>query len=247
MSGTLRDALFADYRQGQGEISSAASYADVRSLWPYFDANYGLHFRGLPRTVGILEVGPGHGSLLAWLRAQGFERIEGVDASPGDVQFANGHLGADVVTLGDAREFLDDRHGAYDVIVMKAVLEHVAKNDLFEVLLAISAALKPGGFVIIDVPNMDWLLATHERYMDLTHEVGFTPQSLSSFLRLAFDEISVVGSQLANPTRAQRLLREPMIRLIRACLYVLGEGADGALFSSRSLVAVASKPRAEAH
>jgi len=247
VSETLREALFRDYREGQGEISNPASYADVRSQMPYFDANYGKHFRSLPRTVSILEVGPGQGALLAWLRSLGFERIAGVDASPGDVQFANGHLGAGVVTLGDGREFLVARRGAYDVIAMKAVLEHVPKNELFEMLLATSGALKPGGFALIDVPNMDWLLATHERYMDLTHEVGFTPQSLSSFLRLAFDEISVTGSQLANPTRSQRLLRKPMIRLIRAGLYVLGEGADGALFSSRSLVAVATKSRAEAH
>jgi len=246
VSGALREALFRDYRDGQGKISSAASYADVRSLWPYFDANYSKHFRALARTVSILEVGPGQGGLLAWLRALGFERIEGVDASPGDVQFANGHLGAGVVTLGNGREFLVARRGAYDVIAMKAVLEHVAKDDLFEMLSATSFALKPGGFAIIDVPNMDWLLATHERYMDLTHEVGFTPQSLASFLRLAFDEISVTGSQLANPTRSQRLLRGPMVRLIRAGLYILGEGAQGALFSSRSLVAVATKPRAEA-
>jgi 2-polyprenyl-3-methyl-5-hydroxy-6-metoxy-1,4-benzoquinol methylase len=247
VSGTLREALFRDYREGQGEISSPASYADVRSQWPYFDANYRKHLQGLPRTVSILEVGPGQGGLLAWLRSLGFERVEGVDASAGDVQFANGHLGAGVVTLGDGREFLVARRGAYDVIAMKAVLEHVPKSELFEMLSATSGALKPGGFAIIDVPNMDWLLASHERYMDLTHEVGFTQQSLSSFLRLAFDEISVTGSQLAKLTRSQRLLRQPLIRLIRAGLYVLGEGADGALFSSRSLVGVATKPRAEAN
>lgn len=243
MSGTLRDALFRDYREGQGEISNAASYTDVHAQWPYFEANYGEHFRRLPRTTDIIEVGPGHGGLLAWLRSLGFERIEGVDASPGDVQFANSHLGAEIVTLGDACEFLSARRAAYDVILTKAVLEHVAKNDLFSLLSATAAALKPGGFVIIDVPNMDWLLATHERYMDLTHEVGFTRQSLSSLLRLAFDEMSVKGSRIAKPTRAQRLLRTPMIRLIQAGLYVLGEGADGVLFSNRSLVAVASKPR----
>lgn len=243
MSGPLHDALLRDYHKGQAETSSAASYADIRALWPYFDANYGEHFRSLPRTLRILEIGPGHGGFLAWLRALGFERVEGVDPSPGDVQFANSHLGSDVVTLAHAAEFLPIRRGAYDVIVMKAVLEHVAKSDLLELLSVTSAALVPDGFAIIDVPNMDWLLATHERYMDLTHEVGFTQESLSSLLRLAFDEISVAGSKIARPTRAQRLLREPVIRLIRFGLYVLGEGANEVLFSSRSLLAIAKKPR----
>jgi 2-polyprenyl-3-methyl-5-hydroxy-6-metoxy-1,4-benzoquinol methylase len=244
VSGTLREALLRDYREGQAAISSPASYRDTRSLWPYFDANYSQYFTPLSRTSHILEIGPGHGGFLGWLRAQGFERIEGVDSSPGDVQFANRHLGGDVVRLGDAREFLLARPAAYHAIVMKAVLEHVRKEDILEFLLATSAAIVPAGLVVIDVPNMDWLLAMHERYMDLTHEVGFTQESLTSLLRLAFDDITVSGSKIANPTRAQRLFRHLLVRLLRAGLYVLGEGADGVIFTSRSLIAVARKPRA---
>lgn len=45
MTGTLRDALLRDYREGQGEINSAAAYAARRSQWLYFNANYGKHFR----------------------------------------------------------------------------------------------------------------------------------------------------------------------------------------------------------
>jgi hypothetical protein len=40
VSGTLCKARFGDYREGQGDISSPASYANVRSHWPYFGANY---------------------------------------------------------------------------------------------------------------------------------------------------------------------------------------------------------------
>ena len=43
-----------------------------------------------------------------------------------------------------------------------------------------------GGIAIIDVPNMDWFWNGHERYMDFTHEVGFTPESLEQICNKVF-------------------------------------------------------------
>jgi hypothetical protein len=50
---------------------------------------------------------------------------------------------------------------------------------------------RAGGIVVIDVPNMDWLFAFHERYMDFTHEVGFTKESLLQVMREVFDDVSI--------------------------------------------------------
>src|SRR5207245_3266519 len=109
-------------------------------------------------------------------------------------------------------------------------------------LRASARALVGDGVLLVDVPNMDWLLASHERYMDLTHEGGFTPESLRTLLLLVFDSIDVRGSTTGAPTRSQRLFRRPLVSLLRRLFYLLGEGASDVLFESRSLVAVARRP-----
>ena len=65
------------------------------------------------------------------------------------------------------------------------------------------AALRAGGAVLIDVPNMDWLFAGHERYMDFTHELGFTQESLSQLLGGVFSEVVVrpVDNDLSHGVR----------------------------------------------
>jgi 2-polyprenyl-3-methyl-5-hydroxy-6-metoxy-1,4-benzoquinol methylase len=239
----LRKELFDDYREGQGEISSAAVYADSRAQWPYYDTNYLSYIECMEKQAMILEIGSGPGSLLSWLDAKGFKHLVGIDASPGDVAFANQHLGREIVFCGDGKEHLETHAETYDAIFMKAILEHQPKEELLPIIEAAAASIKQSGFILIDVPNMDWLFAGHERYMDLTHEVGFTPESLTALLRLRFEKVEVVGSQPSNLTRSQRLLRKPMVRLFKYAFYVLGEGAGDVMFESRSVIALARQPK----
>jgi len=240
---SFRNELLARYGETQARQASPAVYEDPSVAWPYYEANYRSMLEPLSREIRICEVGSGHGSLLAWLRSTGFQHVEGVDASPSDVAFANSHLGQGVVVLGEAATFLDGRRVDFDLVIMKAVLEHVAKGELGELLRLIARSLAPGGCLLVDVPNMDWLLASHERYMDLTHEVGFTRESLGALLSIVFADVSVRGSRLARPSRSQRWFRRPLVAVLRRAFYVLGEGASDILFESRSLIAVARSPR----
>lgn len=242
-SSTLRNALFDAYRSGQSAYSSSAVYRDLQAFWPHYEANYGDVLVGLAPTARIVDIGCGPGSLVAWLQSKGFEDVVGVDLSPGDVEYAAQHLGPGVVRLEDGREHLAQRPQQYDRVFMKAVLEHVPKSALLPLLEAAAAALSSSGRLVIEVPNMDWVAACHERYMDLTHEVGFTAGSLRSLLTLLFTEVAITGSRLAQPTRSQRWLRPLLTRLVRRALYVLGEGASETLFAHRSLIATAGQPR----
>jgi SAM-dependent methyltransferase len=238
----VRRALLERYAETQGRAASAGHYADTEAPWPHYDAHYAPYLDRLPRDARILELGPGPGTLLAWLRSRGFRDVAGVDASPADAALANERLRAELVTVGDAVDHLEENRASFDAIVLKALLEHLPKERLLRLVRALAAALRPGGLVLVEVPNMDWLLAGHERYMDLTHEVGFTRESLVSLLRLGFEEVGVEGSRPVAPTRSQRLLRPAAVALLRRLLYVLGEGASDTLFASRSLIAVAREP-----
>jgi 2-polyprenyl-3-methyl-5-hydroxy-6-metoxy-1,4-benzoquinol methylase len=242
MTGELRDILLARYGETQASTGNPGALQDVRAPWPYYEENYGGFIRYVARESRILDVGCGQGNLLGWLSSHGFEHLAGVDASPADVELANARLGRDVVVYDDATVFLERQPRSFDAIFAKALLEHIPRGELLRFVRALASAVKADGLIVIDVPNMDWLLASHERYMDMTHESGFTRESLTTLLSLEFGEVEVVGSRLAAPTRSQRLLRSLVLRLLRRFLYVLGEGASDVLVSSRSLVAVAQAP-----
>jgi SAM-dependent methyltransferase len=243
MSEELRHTLFKHYYAGQDCISSGAIYKDIRYAWPYYEVNYRKHIEPLSRDGRILEVGCGFGSLLSWLSHLGFCHLEGIDASPGDVAFANKHLGNEIVLLGDGLSYLQNRHGIYDCIIMKAVLEHIPKKNLLPFIEAIAQALNSGGIAFFDVPNMDWISASHERYMDLTHEVGFTRESLMRLLVLKFEKIDIYGSNPHSLTLTQRWFRRPLVSLLRRFFYIIGEGASDILFESRAIIAIARQPR----
>ena len=243
MSDLLRARLLETYRSNQGALASPALYDDPRASWPHLEENYAHLVEDAPRDARVLELGGGPGQLLAWLRFKGFTDLTGVDASPGDVAHANTILGDGVVIEDDGFAYSSRHRAEYDIVVMKALLEHVPKDALLSSLEAAAGAVSPEGRLIVEVPNMDWLLAQHERYLDLTHEVGFTRQSLTSLLTLCFGHVEVTLSRIANPTRSQRLVRPLLVKVVRRLLYILGEGADDIAFASRSLIAVCREPR----
>lgn len=86
-------------------------------------------------------------------------------------------------------------------------------------LQSIHFGLKQGWGVIIDVPNMDWLFASHERYMDFTHELGFTVESLGQLGRIYFEQVYLGGvvPVFLNKKRAlfSRLIVKPINFVIR--------------------------------
>lgn len=129
-------------------------------------------------------------------------------------------------------------------IVGKDILEHVEKDKLDGLLSLIHKALKSGGVAILQVPNMDWIMAQHERYMDLTHEVGFTRESFGEILRLYFRDVTIYPVKYEFPQSLKAkmvmsLAKPVLVRLTRLLLTILGEGA--CWFEYREILGVARK------
>lgn len=237
----LQDALRRNYLSGHSQHVSGTVYQDLRVLWPYFELNYG-YLLDLPRDARILEIGSGSGSLIAWLVDHGFTNLAGVDISQEEVERAK-HRGLPLV-WADAHEYLTGlSDSSIDVFIAKAMFEHLSKQDAADLLNAATRVLTPGsGMAVLDVPNMDWLLSNHERYMDLTHHVGYTRESLSQMLRLYFDMVEVLGSRepvesIAGWVRI-RIVKPLLVKLLRFLFRVIGEGAANILFESRSIIGV---------
>lgn len=244
----LEDELRRNYLSGHSQHVSGTVYQDMRVLWPYFEENYAF-LLDLPRDVRILEIGSGSGSLIAWLADHGFSNLTGLDISQQEVDRAKEH-GLPLV-CADAHDYLKDQaDSSIHVLIAKAVFEHMHKQDGADLLEAATRVLsRQGGMVVLDVPNMDWMLSNHERYMDLTHHVGYTRESLSQMLRLYFDSVEVQGSR--EPVESTfswlrvRLVKPLVIRLLRFFFRIMGEGAANILFESRSIVGVGKLGRSE--
>ena len=95
--------------------------------------------------------------------------------SPEQVQKAQAS-GLTQVSLGDYRESLGEAE--LDVVIATDFLEHLRRFEALQALDRIKRSLRPGGALILRVPNAGSPFGGTLRYGDLTHETSFTPRSL---------------------------------------------------------------------
>ncbi len=240
MTGDIRSELFARYHQTHVEFVDQDEFKRLDWFRRYFRRHYLPHIDDLPRTARVLEIGCNKGYLLNVLHENGFMNLTGIDLSSDDLKYADRfQTGAELLCV-DAFEFLEEKLGAYDFVLMKAVLEHIPKNSIHQLLRLIKKSLASDARLVVDVPNMDWFFASHERYMDFTHEVGFTKESLSQVLRLEFDKVSVHPCDNAVGKRRTVRLKKVFAQYLLGKLLTWAdpEGGGNPIWC-RSLLAVA--------
>jgi len=131
----------------------------------------------------ILDIGCGRGVFLSLMKESGWEAF-GLELNEETAWYARNVLGLDVRTdsLVDAQ--FDDTF--FDVITLWHVLEHLP--DPLLTIEECRRILKPGGLLIIAIPNFDSLQAIisgkHWFHLDLPyHLYHFTHKNLDLFLR----------------------------------------------------------------
>lgn len=129
------------------------------------------------KNIRILDLGCGHGAFLYFLQQAGYRNIQGVEASPEQVALAH-RFGITAVEQKDIGLYLATvKDETADVVLLIDVLEHLTRQELFDMLDEVFRILHPGGKCIVHVPNASGLYGMQVRYGDLTHEMAFTPQS----------------------------------------------------------------------
>jgi SAM-dependent methyltransferase len=104
------------------------------------------------RAEQALEVGCGRGGTLAWLKRSGIAvRITGIERDPGAAAVARARV--DRLIEGDAEAALARLVPAsLDLVLCLDVLEHLV--DPWRAMGYIAKALRPGGSVVLSVPNI---------------------------------------------------------------------------------------------
>ncbi|MFQ5585215.1 MAG: class I SAM-dependent methyltransferase [Thermodesulfobacteriota bacterium] len=243
MSSDYRNKLFKSYNKTHGAYLDSDDQSMLVWSFRYAKKNYLKHIEKYDRNSSkILEIGCNKGYLLSALNSFGFKKLYGVDLSPDDVQKAKDIVPGAAVDCIDARDYLRNNKGQFDIIVLKAVLEHVSKNECISFLEEVKEGLVPDGIAIIDVPNMDWVFASHERYMDFTHEVGFTRESLAQIMRNVFAKVDIIkGRSVGSFTMRSRLaafVRPVLIQLFTLSFMIVGEGASEVWWNNRSIIGI---------
>jgi SAM-dependent methyltransferase len=242
---STQEKIFARYKEVRGDFLDGNE-----ELGQYFFSNL-LKFRYLQhietfRHARLLEIGCNKGYMLHALEQVGFTDLTGIDLSEGDLAIARGRTKKSRLMRQDLFEHLSTNR--YDVILCKDVMEHIGKPTQEQFVKSIYNSLNVGGVAIIQVPNMDWFMSNHERYMDFTHEIGYTRESLGDIFRLYFpyNQVKVYPvSYIFQDNFKRRVIfgffRSLFIKILRFLFKLLGEGASDTWFEYREIMVVVKK------
>lgn len=178
------------------------------------------------RSVRILDLGCGAGGMLYWLKERGYHNIAGVDGSAEMVALAHKN-GLSEVIFGDIRSTLTGlRSQSLDVCFVMDVLEHLERQELFDTCDEIFRVLKPGGRIILHVPNAGGVFGSRVRYSDLTHENAFTLISVRQLLSaVGFAEVRCYED---------KPVPHGLISLVRAAIWSVGTAGFRLLYAAET-------------
>lgn len=206
---------------------------------------YDFLYKGIlpkDKKARILDVGCGTGYFLYYLNKKGYTNYFGIDISKQQIEFCRKNITGKVKTI-DAFKFLRDKKNEFDVIIMNDLLEHMPKNRLINFLDLIYISLRNNGAAIIKVPNMSNPFGLRSRYIDMTHEVGFTENSLREVLEvIGFQIIQIKGASypILSFKSAIGKVGEMIIYKFIKLLFMI-QGYSVPKFLNKNIVAIAMK------
>lgn len=189
------------------------------------------------KNSAILDMGCGDGALLQLLKRYGYTNLRGFDASAENI--ASCHAAdIDNIELANLLQIEEFHPGTtWDVLIAWDVVEHMPKEAIAPMLDAARKRLTPRGRLLLQTPNMGSMFASYCRYNDVTHESGFTENSLKTLLQAAgFNTVTVLPAwRKASPVGRMRELG----LLIAHRLFWLFYGNGAPKIASANLIAKA--------
>jgi SAM-dependent methyltransferase len=166
----------------------------------------------------ILEVGAGTGSNIAMLQV--FGRVDGIEPDASARALASRRAGIPL-TGGFLPHGVTIEDGAYDLIVLLDVLEHI--EDDVGSLQMLAGKLAPGGRMVLTVPAAPWMWSAHD--VAHHHKRRYTAHTL----RKTF---AAGGFRVRHMSHFNSLLY-PLIAAVRLAGRLAGrEGGDDTLPSA---------------
>jgi SAM-dependent methyltransferase len=190
---------------------NATLYESLENFpWYYMDWRWDHQVaRELSRGASsILEIGCGRGNFLQKMQNE-IKRCVGLEFNQSAIQEAQSR-GLEV-HLGSVESYAHKHPGEFDIVCGFQVLEHVPQPREF--IQAAVELIKPGGLLILSVPNNDAFMFMYDDIQTLNrppHHVGLWDQnslvSLTGFFPLQLQKLVAEPLQLYHRESAQYIL-----------------------------------------
>ena len=168
-----------------------------KELLDIYDRNFLSYINSL-ENKSILELGCGIGGLLNYLKVKGINNFLGVDHSAEQLSICRKYV-TDQVVNDDVLNFLNKNDNKYDLVILYDLIEHLKRDSMIEFVKLLYKSLDINGQIILRTPNMGSLFGLRSRYIDFTHEVGFTEESIKQvFNQAEFSEVQVYNTYIGK-------------------------------------------------
>lgn len=176
----------------------------------------------IDKTQRILEVGCGTGFMITLPLATLGYSIQGLDRDHASIVYGKNllsHHGIDPEIIRTKN--LEELDGKVDVIILSEVLEHIPDQEQSILFNGISAKLRPGGLLLITVPNgygwfeMESFLWNRVGLGDLLHRLGIDNLFIGAKHRLFGYEVDKYVSSLDSSPHVQRFTYRSIQDLLR--------------------------------
>ena len=197
----LTDMYTNYYPRAAYNIDDYEPYKEKKGFLYWLDGEDGFAFRHVPENVRILDIGCGFCETLGYHQNRGC-KVYGVEADENAQKIAERYGFNIEIGLFDPKTY---EPNSFDYVTMDQVLEHIVVP--MKTLQEIGSVLKPGGKLIVSVPNISALgryffgsrwLGWHFPY----HRHFFTRQSFS----LLAEQSGFVLEKMQSATRSEYLL-----------------------------------------
>jgi 2-polyprenyl-3-methyl-5-hydroxy-6-metoxy-1,4-benzoquinol methylase len=233
----VRDEVIARYLSTSAGIHRRADRADREA----FARAYRWYLeRWLPSDTSLpwVDLGCGQGQLMSLAHEAGFSAVVGVDMSS-EMLAGCRELSLDVVQE-DAAEFIRrSEPESFGVVSAFDFLEHLPRNAALMLLRDVRRTLKPGGVVLIKVPNGASPNVGDIFFSDLTHESMWTPASITQLATLAgFSRIDIreVGPVPHGVVSSVRYALWKCVRMWRRLSNTIETGSPGPSILTRVML-----------
>lgn len=184
------------------QVAGDSDFYEKLELIPWYYVewkwDYEIAASFIQEHAKVLDIGCGEGKFLDFLKSKHNCDCTGLELNPKAVKIAQ-DKGLNV--LNELIETHAEAHeGAYDVVMFYQVLEHISQIDDF--FAAAVKALKPGGTLILAVPNNDPYLVKYSVYSLFNlppHHMGW------------WNEQSLTALERFYPIQLTNVVKEPLL------------------------------------
>ena len=191
--------FYASYETFKSYETPTLGKKDIRR----FDADFWSPL-DCTTDMTMLELGCGTGRFLAYLAHKGVAEFSGLDHDA-NLQTHIPEAARDHFQVADIWDYLEKAEQSFDRIALFDVLEHFDASEAAKLMSGLRGVLKPGGRILVRVPNMGSPWGLQYQYGDLTHKTGYNPSSMRQLAAACGLQVREVRPHKEGSRNRQRL------------------------------------------